>query len=297
MDDEPMWVADRVVALTLDSAITIPETANEFSINGNHLTIVKENQFDGRIKIDPHKLIHKFLRICDMFKYRDTENEAVRLMMFLYHSLEKHKHAGMPNYGEVLKELVSNKHKIKKISATFLGDESSAILQNKVPPKLGNPGSFLIPCNFNKAFSCNALADLGASINLMSFLIREFISQNSQRERRPFLHTVDVVIRVKQKQLNLEIGTKRMIFHIDSAMKHSYSNDATCFSIDVIDKILEEDFDALLDEGSKILHSNEGTILEEKLFAEFDEFMAMNANENFESTSDTKEPPFEKNHL
>ncbi|GJU57061.1 hypothetical protein Tco_1234827 [Tanacetum coccineum] len=47
------------------------------------------------------------------------------------------------------------------------------------------------------------------------------------------------------------------------------------FSINVIDEILEEDFDALLDEGSKILHSIEGTILEEKLFAEFDEFMAM----------------------
>ncbi|GKB16326.1 reverse transcriptase domain-containing protein [Tanacetum coccineum] len=41
-----------------------------------------------------------------------------------------------------------------------------------------------------------------------------------------------------------------MIFNIDSAMKHSYSNDDTCFSIDVIDEILEEDFDVLLDEES-----------------------------------------------
>ncbi|GJV71662.1 reverse transcriptase domain-containing protein [Tanacetum coccineum] len=80
---------------------------------------------------------------------------------------------------------------------------------------------------------------------------------------RPFLHTADAVIRVKQKQLNLRVGTERMIFNIDSAMKHSYSNDDTCFSIDVIDEILEEDFDTLLDEGSKILHSIEGTLLEE----------------------------------
>ncbi|GJR92560.1 hypothetical protein Tco_0264734 [Tanacetum coccineum] len=85
-----------------------------------------------------------------------------------------------------------------------------------------------------------------------------------------------------------------MIFHIDSAMKHSYSNDDTCFSIDIIDKILEEDFDTLIDEGSEILHSIEGTILEEKLFAEFDEFMAMTTDENSESESDTKEPPFKK---
>nr|GEZ15652.1 reverse transcriptase domain-containing protein [Tanacetum cinerariifolium] len=81
--------------------------------------------------------------------------------------------------------------------------------------------------------------------------------------RRSFIHTTDVVIRVKQKHLNLRVGTERMIFNIDSAIKHSYSNDDTCFSIDVIDEILEEDFDALLDEGSKILHSIERNILEE----------------------------------
>ncbi|GKB21173.1 hypothetical protein Tco_0855096 [Tanacetum coccineum] len=77
-------------------------------------------------------------------------------------------------------------------------------------------------------------------------------------------------------------------------MKHSYSNDDTCFCIDVIDEILEEDLDALLNEGTKILYSIEGTILEEKLFAKFDEFMAMTADENSESESDTEEPPFEK---
>ncbi|GJS75606.1 putative ribonuclease H-like domain-containing protein [Tanacetum coccineum] len=36
MDDEPMWAADRVVALTPGSAITIPKTANEFAIKGNN---------------------------------------------------------------------------------------------------------------------------------------------------------------------------------------------------------------------------------------------------------------------
>ncbi|GJW22866.1 hypothetical protein Tco_0033488 [Tanacetum coccineum] len=46
----------------------------------------------------------------------------------------------------------------------------------------------------------------------------------------PFFHTADAVIQVKQKQLNLRVGTERMIFNIDSAMKHSYSNDDT-FSV------------------------------------------------------------------
>nr|GEU78128.1 reverse transcriptase domain-containing protein [Tanacetum cinerariifolium] len=112
--------------------------------------------------------------------------------------------------------------------------------------------------------------------------------------RRPFLYTADAVIQVKQKQLNLGVGIERMIFNIDSAIKHSYSNNDTCFSIDVIDEILEEDFNALLDEGRKILHSIEGSVLEEKIFFEFDKFIAMTTDENYNTESDTEEPPFEK---
>ncbi|GJX81131.1 reverse transcriptase domain-containing protein [Tanacetum coccineum] len=74
--------ADHVVAPTPGSVITIPKTGNEFAIKGNHLNLVKGNQFDGRTKTDPLKHINEFLRICDIFKYRDTKNEAVRLMMF-----------------------------------------------------------------------------------------------------------------------------------------------------------------------------------------------------------------------
>ncbi|GJY76327.1 hypothetical protein Tco_0481443 [Tanacetum coccineum] len=85
-----------------------------------------------------------------------------------------------------------------------------------------------------------------------------------------------------------------MIFNIDSAIKHSYSNDDTSFSIDVIDEIVEEDFDALLDEGSKFYHSIEGTIFEEEIFSEFDKFISMASNENYDSESDEEEPKFEK---
>ncbi|GKE51524.1 hypothetical protein Tco_1486680 [Tanacetum coccineum] len=77
--------------------------------------------------------------------------------------------AGMPNYGKFLKEVVSNKHKLEQISFVFLSDESFAMIQNKVSPKLKDLGSFLIPSTFRKAFSCNALANLGASINLMPY--------------------------------------------------------------------------------------------------------------------------------
>ncbi|GJY96102.1 hypothetical protein Tco_0512463, partial [Tanacetum coccineum] len=51
---------------------------------------------------------------------------------------------------------------------------------------------------------------------------------------------------------------------------------------------------ALLDEGSKILHSIEGTILEEEIFSEFDKFIIMAAYENYDSECDEEEPKFEK---
>ncbi|GKE19933.1 hypothetical protein Tco_1431445 [Tanacetum coccineum] len=99
---------------------------------------------------------------------------------------------------------VSNKHKIEQISATFLSDESSAILQNKVPPKLGDPESYLIPCNFKKAFSYNALADLGKNmlVDVGKFTFpTDFVILEMEEDSkvpfilgRPFLHTADAVI-------------------------------------------------------------------------------------------------------
>ncbi|GKA80559.1 reverse transcriptase domain-containing protein [Tanacetum coccineum] len=144
----------------------------------------------------------------------------------------------------------------------------------------------------------NMLVEIGKFTFPADFVILEMEEDNKVPLilGRTFLHDADAAIQVKQKQLNLGVGTERMIFNIDPAIKHSYSNDDTCFSIDVIDGVLEEDFDALLDEGSKILHSIKGTLLEEEIFSEFDEFMAMTADENSKSESDTKEPPFKKNH-
>ncbi|GJV67856.1 reverse transcriptase domain-containing protein [Tanacetum coccineum] len=50
---------------------------------------------------------------------------------------------------------------------TSLTENCSAVLLKKLPEKLGDPGIFLIPCDFHGLESCMALADLGASINLM----------------------------------------------------------------------------------------------------------------------------------
>nr|GEV55419.1 hypothetical protein [Tanacetum cinerariifolium] len=49
---------------------------------------------------------------------------------------------------------------------TPLNENCSVIILKKLPKKLRDPGKFLIPCGFSE-LKCKALADLGASINLM----------------------------------------------------------------------------------------------------------------------------------
>nr|GEX84176.1 reverse transcriptase domain-containing protein [Tanacetum cinerariifolium] len=57
------------------------------------------------------------------------------------------------------------------MTQTPLNEHCSAILLNNLPEKLGDPGNFLILCDFPGMAECLALADLGASINLMTLSV------------------------------------------------------------------------------------------------------------------------------
>ncbi|GJR04258.1 reverse transcriptase domain-containing protein [Tanacetum coccineum] len=77
----------------------------------------------------------------------------------------------MPKFASTLKALIGNKEKLSEIARTPLNEHCSAVILNKLPEKLGDPGRFLIPCKFPRMDECLALADLGASINLMPFSV------------------------------------------------------------------------------------------------------------------------------
>ncbi|GJZ09428.1 reverse transcriptase domain-containing protein [Tanacetum coccineum] len=64
-------------------------------------------------------------------------------------------------------EICRDKEKLLELAKIPLNENCSAMLLKKLPEKLGDPGKFLIPCNFPGMDVCHALADLGASINLM----------------------------------------------------------------------------------------------------------------------------------
>ncbi|GJR71673.1 reverse transcriptase domain-containing protein [Tanacetum coccineum] len=63
--------------------------------------------------------------------------------------------------------LKMNKEKLEEIAITTVNAECSAIIMNRVPEKLEDPGKFLIPCALQELDRTNALADSGASINLL----------------------------------------------------------------------------------------------------------------------------------
>ncbi|GKA84980.1 reverse transcriptase domain-containing protein [Tanacetum coccineum] len=77
----------------------------------------------------------------------------------------------MPKFASTLKTLIGNKENLSEMARTPLNENCSAVLLNKLPKKLGDPGRFLILCEFFGINTCNALADLGASINLMPYSV------------------------------------------------------------------------------------------------------------------------------
>ncbi|GJZ29779.1 reverse transcriptase domain-containing protein [Tanacetum coccineum] len=83
----------------------------------------------------------------------------------------------MPKFATMFKSLLNNKEKLFKLATTTSVNENcSAVILKKLPEKLGDPDKFLIPCDFPELDECLALADLGASINLMPLSIWKKLS-------------------------------------------------------------------------------------------------------------------------
>nr|GEW15036.1 reverse transcriptase domain-containing protein [Tanacetum cinerariifolium] len=76
-----------------------------------------------------------------------------------------------PKFAYTLKALIGNKEKLSEMAQTPLNEHCSTVLLKKLPEKLGDPGKFLISCDFQGMAECLALADLGPSINLMPYFI------------------------------------------------------------------------------------------------------------------------------
>ncbi|KAL4610105.1 hypothetical protein ACB092_08G028300 [Castanea dentata] len=167
---------------------------------------------------------------------KTKENERASKSKKIQGTLEQ-----MTKYAKFLKDIISKKQKLEEHETIMLTEESSAILQKKLPPKLKDPGSFTIPCTIGKSYFDRALCDLGASINLMHFFVfrklglgedvlvkvdkfifpADFIVLDMDEDEeiplilgQPFLATGRTLIDVQQGKLVLRVGEDEVTFDL-----------------------------------------------------------------------------------
>ncbi|GJY01624.1 reverse transcriptase domain-containing protein [Tanacetum coccineum] len=100
----------------------------------------------------------------------------------------------MPKFASMFKKMLNNKDKLIELTKTPLNENCSAVVLKKLPEKLGDPGRFLIPCDFSEFDSYLALADLGASINLMPLSIWKKLQLPGLTETKMVLELADRTI-------------------------------------------------------------------------------------------------------
>ncbi|KAJ9562175.1 hypothetical protein OSB04_007335 [Centaurea solstitialis] len=112
----------------------------------------------------------------------------------------------IPTYAKFLKDLISTKRR----SRILLSEECSALITTMVPEKLGDPGSFSIPCSINGLSIHRALCDLGASVSLMPLAIAKRVHLGDLKATNISLQLADRSIKYPVgvlEDLPLQVGS------------------------------------------------------------------------------------------
>ncbi|GJX00481.1 reverse transcriptase domain-containing protein [Tanacetum coccineum] len=158
-----------------------------------------------------------------------------------------------------------------------LNETCSAVILNKLPRKLGDPGRFLIPCEFSGINTCNALADLGASINLMPYSVWKDLSLSELTPTCMTLELADrsittpigiakdvrvlvgnrALIDVYEGEITLRVGKEAITFNLDQTSRYTANfNHMTANRIDVIDMASEEYSQEVLGFSDSVAYGN-----------------------------------------
>ncbi|GJY67483.1 reverse transcriptase domain-containing protein [Tanacetum coccineum] len=153
-----------------------------------------------------------------------------------------------------------------------MNENCSAVILKKFPEKLGDPGKFLIPCDFSELVECLALADLdltktqmilelvdrtistptGIADNVFvkvgtfffpdDFVVVDYIADPRVPLilRRPFLRTARALIDVHGEQMTLRHDDQSITFKVGDTKTFSYNIIESVNRVDVIDVACEE---------------------------------------------------------
>nr|GEX95379.1 hypothetical protein [Tanacetum cinerariifolium] len=173
----------------------------------------------------------------------------------------------MPKFASTIKSLLTNKDKFFELAKIPLNENCSAMLLKNLPKNLGDSGKFLIPCDFPGMDVCHALADLGASINLMPLSIWKKLSLPKLtptwmtleladisitrpkgvakdvfiKVEKSFLRTVRALIDVYGEGITLWVNDEAVTFNLNQTTRYSSSyDDLSVNRIDIINVAREE---------------------------------------------------------
>ncbi|GKB29435.1 reverse transcriptase domain-containing protein, partial [Tanacetum coccineum] len=111
----------------------------------------------------------------------------------------------MPKFAPMFRKLLNDKDKIIELTKTPVNENCSAIILKNFPEKLGDPGRFLILCNFLEMNECLALADLGATINLMPLSIWKELSLLALTKTR-------MILELAERTISTPTGIAEVVF-------------------------------------------------------------------------------------
>nr|GFA24500.1 reverse transcriptase domain-containing protein [Tanacetum cinerariifolium] len=111
----------------------------------------------------------------------------------------------MPKFASMFKKLLNNKNKLIELIKTPINENCSAVVLKKLPEKLGDPGRFLIPCEFLEFDNCLALTDLGAIMNLMPLSIWKKL-------KLPTLNDTKMVLELADRTISKPTGVAKNVF-------------------------------------------------------------------------------------
>ncbi|XP_021763681.1 uncharacterized protein LOC110728330 [Chenopodium quinoa] len=137
----------------------------------------------------PHRIVEKKLN--EKFSnFLEVMRELQVNIPFL-HAISQ-----MPTYAKFLKDLLSNKSRLEESTTISLPKEVSAIIQNKLPQKLGDPGIYALPMKIGDLEAMDALCDLGASVSLMPYSIAKSLKVGDLKPTRMSLQLADRTVRL-----------------------------------------------------------------------------------------------------
>ncbi|GKA66650.1 reverse transcriptase domain-containing protein [Tanacetum coccineum] len=169
----------------------------------------------------------------------------------------------MPRFAPTIKSLLMNKEKLLELAKIPLNENCSAMLLKKLPKKLGDPGKFLIPCNFPGIEVCHALADLGASINLMPLSIWKKLSLPELTPTRMTLELADRSItypkgltRLTEAKSSIEEPPELELKDLPSHLEYAFLEENDKLPVIIAKGLKNDEKDALL----KVLKSHKRAI-------------------------------------